>query len=326
MNINILKRIRKIPGGMMVIPLFLGAVINTFCPYLINIGGFTESLGNKGFQSLLAAFMFCVGANMTLKAAPKMLKRGFAILGAKVAVASLVAVCVVKLFGGNFLGLSALAILAAMNDTNAGIFIALTSTMGDKTDSGSYVVQSIETGPFLTMLVLAGSGLATIPYLSMVSVVVPIIIGAILGNLDKDIREFCGSHSELLVPFFAFALGNGINLTAVFNAGPAGFLLGVLTCVLTGLACFVADRLTGGTGIAGVAASTTAGNAAATPKAVALADPSFSAIAPIATVQVAASVIVTAILTPMLTTFVYKRNQKKKLKNNSNYNNLENIV
>lgn len=317
---NILKRVRKIPGGMMIVPLFLGAIVNTFFPYLINIGGFTESLGNKGFQSLLAAFMFCVGANMTLKAAPKMLKRGFAILAAKVSVASLVAVCVAKLFGGSVLGLSTLAILAAMNDTNAGIFIALTSTMGDETDAGSYVVQSIETGPFLTMVVLASSGLATIPYLSMVSVVVPIIIGAILGNLDKDIREFCGSHSELLVPFFAFALGNGINLASVVKAGPAGFLLGFLTCVLTGLACYFADRLTGGSGLAGVAASTTAGNAAATPKAVALADPRFAAVAPIATVQVAASVIVTSILTPMLTTFVYKRNQKKKLKENLNDN------
>jgi len=45
-----------------------------------------------------------------------------------------------------------------------------------------------------------------------------------------------------------------------------------------------------------------------------LADPTYAAIALIATVQVAASVIVTAILTPILTTLVLERNNKKKSK------------
>jgi 2-keto-3-deoxygluconate permease len=40
---------------------------------------------------------------------------------------------------------------------------------------------------------------------------------------------------------------------------------------------------------------------------VALADPSFTAVAPAATVQVAASVIVTAILTPLLTSWWFRR-------------------
>jgi 2-keto-3-deoxygluconate permease len=148
--------------------------------------------------------------------------------------------------------------------------------------------------------------------MSMVSVLVPILLGVVFGNLDQDIRKFCADRCELLVPFFAFALGNNINLKAVVAAGPSGIILGIVTCVVTGLACIVVDRMLGGTGLAGAAASSTAGNAAATPKAVALADPAFAAIAPIATLQVAASVIVTAILTPLLTTFVYKRIKAQK--------------
>jgi hypothetical protein len=45
---------------------------------------------------------------------------------------------------------------------------------------------------------------------------------------------------------------------------------------------------------------------------VALADPSYAAIAPAATVQVAASVIVTAVLTPLLTSFMYKRVHRRR--------------
>jgi 2-keto-3-deoxygluconate permease len=43
-----------------------------------------------------------------------------------------------------------------------------------------------------------------------------------------------------------------------------------------------------------------------------MADPTFAAVAPMATLQVAASVIVTAVLTPVLTTFIYNKNKKKK--------------
>jgi 2-keto-3-deoxygluconate permease len=65
--------------------------------------------------------------------------------------------------------------------------------------------------------------------------------------------------------------------------------------------------LLGGSGIAGAAASSTAGNSAAVPQAVAIADTSFAPVAAAATVQVTASVIVTAILTPLLTAWWSRR-------------------
>ena len=234
-------------------------------------------------------------------------------MAAKVGTATLFAIVVARFFGGNVLGLSTLAIMVAMSDTNGGMFLALTSVMGDKEDSGTYVVQSIETGPFLTMLIFVGAGLAHIPYMDMVSVVMPIVVGAILGNLDDDIRAFFGSHEPIIVPFMAFTLGQRINLRSVVNAGAPGILLGVTVLVVTGFVCILADKLFGGSGIAGAAASSTAGTSAAVPQAVALADKTYMPIAEAATVQVAASVIVTAILTPLLTSWWYKRVMRERL-------------
>jgi len=309
---QILKTINKVPGGLMVVPLFTGMIINTFFPHVLKIGGFTQALSEVGYPTILGMYLFTVGTKMTLRTAPRMLKRGFGIMFAKVGIATLIAVSVGKFFGGNIWGYSTLALLVAMSDTNGGMFMALTSVMGDKEDAGTYVPQSIETGPFLTMVILVGAGLANIPWLTIVSVIAPIAAGALMGNLDEDLREFFGSHEPIIVPFMGFTLGQTINLSAVVTAGVPGVLLGVMVLVITGTVCILVDRLLGGTGIAGAAASSTAGNSAAVPKAVAMADPTYAAIAPIATVQVAASVIVTAILTPMLTSYMYKRVQKQR--------------
>jgi 2-keto-3-deoxygluconate permease len=309
---NIWKNMNRVPGGLMVCPLFLGMVINTFFPHLLKIGGFTEALSGIGYPTVLGMYLFAVGTKMTLKAAPKMLKRGFGILATKIGVATIFALTVAKLFHGSILGLSTLAVMVAMSDTNGGMFLALTSAMGDKEDVGTYVLQSIETGPFLTMLIFVGTGLANIPWLTMVSVIAPIFVGAILGNLDGDIRDFFGSHEPIIVFFMAFTLGQNINLRSVLTAGLPGVVLGIVVFIVTGFCCIVADKLLGGSGVAGAAASSTAGNSAAVPQAVALADRSYVGVAPAATVQVAASVIVTAILTPLLTAWMFRKVERER--------------
>ena len=304
---KIWKAINRVPGGLMVCPLFLGMIINTFFPRLLKIGGFTKALSGIGYPTFLGMYLFTVGTKMTMKAAPKMLKRGFGIMAAKLAIATIFALVVAKLLHGSILGISTLAMMVAMSDTNGGIFLALTSAMGDREDVGTYVPQSIETGPFLTMLIFVGAGLANIPWLTMVSVIAPIVVGAILGNLDSDIRDFFGSREAIIVPFMAFTLGQNINLRSVLTAGLPGVFLGITVFIVTGACCILADKVLGGSGIAGAAASSTAGNSAAVPQAVALADPRYAVVAQAATVQVAAAVIVTAILTPILTAWMFRK-------------------
>jgi 2-keto-3-deoxygluconate permease len=70
---------------------------------------------------------------------------------------------------------------------------------------------------------------------------------------------------------------------------------------VSGIALFFADRLTGGTGVAGVAAASTAGNAAAVPAIVAASNPVYAGATASATILVASSVVVTAILVPIFT-------------------------
>jgi 2-keto-3-deoxygluconate permease len=104
-----------------------------------------------------------------------------------------------------------------------------------------------------------------------------------------------------LIPFFAFALGSTLNLSRVWEAGLLGILLGLAVTLVTGSALILVDRLNGGRGTAGIAAATTAGNAAAVPMLVAVANHDYADAAGPATVLVACSVIITAMLVPPLT-------------------------
>jgi 2-keto-3-deoxygluconate permease len=307
------KSIENVPGGMMIVPLLLGSLVATFFPDTPKFfGSFTGALFT-GALPILAVFYVCMGASIDLKATPYIVKKGGALFATKVLAGIVAGVILGHFLGeapisaGMFAGLSTLAVVAAMNDTNGGLYMALMGQYGKPGDVGAYTIMSLESGPFLTMVTLGVAGLSAFPWPTLVGSILPLAFGMLIGNLDKDMREFLGRAVPVMIPFFAFALGAGLDLHKVWLAGLLGLGLGVAVVVVTGSALFFADRLTGGTGVAGVAAASTAGNAAAVPAIVAAANPVYAEAAKSATLLVAASVVVTAILVPLLTAWVAKR-------------------
>ena len=314
---QIKKSIERIPGGMMLVPLLLGALINTFFPTIgKTLGSFTNAW-MTGALPILSVFFICMGATIDIKSTPYILKKGGALLGSKLLTGATLGIIAAWLIPegmieyGMFAGLSVLAIVAAMNDTNGGLYMALIGQFGKSEDAAAYSLMSFESGPFFTMITLGMAGVAAFPLPALIGTILPLVLGMVIGNLDREMRKFLAQAVPVLIPFFAFGLGNSLNLATVWKAGLLGILMGVGVVVITGTVLIIVDRLTGGNGVAGIAAATTAGNAAAVPAAIAAIDPAYAPIAPSATMLVATCVIVTAILVPIATAWWAKVVQVK---------------
>ncbi len=306
---KIKSTIEKIPGGMMLVPLLLGSALHTFSPGTGKyFGSFTNGL-ITGVVPILAVWMFCLGASIHLRATGTLLLKSGALVGTKIGVAWLAAWLLSHLIppegipSGFFAGLSVLAVVAAMDMTNGGLYASIMEEHGTREEAGVSVLIGLESGPLVTMLILGSTGLAAFEPRLLAGVVIPFVVGFALGNADPELRDLFSRAIRVLIPFFAFSLGNTIDLQVVLKTGLPGVVLALAVMAVSGTALVLVDvAIGGGRGTAGVAASSTAGAAVATPHLVAQAAPQFAPVAPAATAFVAACVVVTAILTPLAAT------------------------
>lgn len=315
---KIKQGIERIPGGLMLVPLFLGALCHTFAPDAGKyFGSFTNGL-ITGTVPILSVWFFCMGAGIDIKATGTVLRKSGTIVVTKILVAWLVGMICVSLMPvgmiekGFFAGLSTLAIVTSMDMTNGGLYASIMQQYGTNEEAGAFVLTSIESGPLVTMMILGTTGAASFEPRLFVGAVLPFIVGFILGNLDKEMRTFFGSASMTMIPFFGFALGNTINLGVIGQTGLLGLLLGLGVIVVTGIPLILADKyIGGGHGGAGLAASSTAGAAVTNPIIIAEMVPEFKPIAQAATALVATAVIVTSIVVPIITAYWCNHFNKK---------------
>lgn len=310
--------LERIPGGMMVVPLLLAAIINTLAPDLLRIGGFTQALFVDSANALIALFLLCTGAQINVKTFGVSLAKGATLLTTKWVVGAIFGLIAYMLAGDNglWLGIAPIAVIAAMTNSNGGLFVALVGQYGNKEDRAAYSLLALNDGPFLTMVALTIFGAmgfvdGLFSPISFIAVLLPIVIGMIIGNLDEDMRSFLDQGSSMLIPFFAFALGMGINFKAIIEGGLGGIALGLMTVFITGTTGYFVFKALKWNPIVGAAEGSTAGNAVATPAAIAAASTGFASVVDIATVQVAASTVTTAILLPLYVAFLVKRLEKK---------------
>lgn len=313
-DLDILNKLKNIPGGLIIIPLVVAVVIATFAPEAFQIGGYVTALFYDGNSAMMGLFLIICGSAINIKQVGMPLYKGVALTGVKFVVGVVVGLAVGKICGpSGFLGITPFVLIAAITNSNGSLYISLSSQFGNATDAGAISVLSLNDGPFFTLVALGATGLASIPVKSLIATLIPILIGFVWGNFDAGFRKACASSQPIITFFMTISIGSKTDVSTIVKAGASGIVLGLISAAL-GVAFFFIFNLLlpkKERNAMGAAVGTTALNSSMTPAAVAEADPSMAPYTEMATAQCATASIVTLFLCPFITA-AFDRYMRKK--------------
>lgn len=109
-----------------------------------------------------------------------------------------------------------------------------------------FVLMLIELGLFVSMLIFGVVGVVVFEMWFFVGVVLLFLIGFMFGNFDEDLCELFGCCVYLLILFFGFVFGNGIDLNVIVKSGLLGIVFGFVVIVVMGVLLILVDKFVGG--------------------------------------------------------------------------------
>lgn len=300
----ILQKMSELPGGLVIIPLVIAVVLSTLVPQFFQIGGYVTALFYEGNACMMGFFLIVCGSMIDIKQVGMPLYKGVAMTGVKFVLGVIVGLLVGKLAGpAGFLGIAPFVWIAAITNSNGSLYISLSSQFGNATDTGAISILSLNDGPFFTLVALGATGLASIPFMSLVAVIIPILIGFVWGNLDSHFRAACKTAQPIVTFFMTISIGAKTDLKTILTAGASGIVLGLVSAATAVIFFFVINLLLPKKerNAMGAAIGTTALNSAMTPAAVAEADPTMKKYTGMATAQCATASIITLFICPFIT-------------------------
>lgn len=313
---SLFKLMQRIPGGLIIVPMFIGVLCNTFIPQVLEIGGFTSGMFKSGTACLLGMFLLLNGASINVKKIGMPLYKGFVLTAMKFILGVTLGLIVSKVCGiAGIMGITPMAIIAALTNSAGGLYLGLAQQYGDETDAGAISILSLNDGPFFTMIAMGTAGMASIPLNAFIATLIPLFIGIIWGNLDPMFRKVAADAMPIITFFMMIPIGAGMSLASLAQGGLAGILLAIISA-LTAFVFYFLFQLClprKKRNAMGAAVGTTAANATSVPVSVAEVDPTWQPYASAATAQVAVAAIITAFTAPLITSLCDKHMRKKKL-------------
>ncbi|MDJ0929827.1 2-keto-3-deoxygluconate permease [Breoghania sp.] len=299
---QILKSMQKVPAGILNVPMVVTAVVHTFWPSALNIGGATTALFYTGTMTVIGMMLFVTGAQFKISDVAPTVKRGFVLLLTKLIIGVVVALVAIGLFKPDGIwGIPSIALISAIATTNADIYLALVTRYGDNIDRSAFGALNLVSVPAVPLLLVGLAEGQGFDYMVVIATLAPFLIGMLLGNLDADLRKFLAPGSVVVLPFLGFYFGAVIDLRAVVSAGFSELLLTAIVIIINVPILLGVDRgLLRRPGYAACGVVPTAGAAVAVPMLYAANHPAHQTYVTTATAQIAMSVVISVIIMPFL--------------------------
>ncbi len=208
----------------------------------------------------------------------------------------------VKFFGlDGIFGISALAFITCICSLNPALYLALSYDYGDKDDIAAFSLAEILCMPAFPILIFSISKSSVIDWTPLISILIPLIFGIIIGNFDRKMAEFFYPAINILTPFMGWSFGSGINLISAFKASFQGIFISILFYIFTLPILFFYERkILKENGITSIGISSIAGLSTSVPEILANSDQHLAALCQTATAQIALGVLLTSFFTPFI--------------------------
>lgn len=306
-----LKSINKIPAGTFLVPMILSAFIYTFWPDLFHVGGLTEGLlSGSGMPFITGALSFFSGTGMKLGALKKVVKNHGVLLLARFIVTIVLGLLYISIFGqGGILGISAIAFIVAIGSINPAVYLALVNDFGKEEDKTVFGITSLFAIPLVPVFIYSLSSAEGFEWMSLISTLIPVILGIILGNIDQEFHKLFGPGVAALLPLLGWNIGQGLNLIEATQSGLVGLLLVGIYYLVNLYQLPLDTKVLKNNGVASLSMMSAAGVSLSTPAVIGAMNPEYMEYTSTATAQVLTVVVITSILTPI----IVKRYSKNKL-------------
>lgn len=304
------KFMKKIPGGLLLIPMLISAVFATFCPNLFYIGGLTEALfTKKGINYIVALITFCSATSLDFKSLAKVLKKQGLMLLLKIILCMAFSLLFFKFFGETGVwGISLLSFVCVLASLNPSLYIALTKDYATKTDESAFGLLGLLCLPVFPIIVYSVAQSQAIDFSPIISTLIPLILGILIANFDKDFASIFKGSTTMLTPFMGWSFGTGINLIESFKSGLQGLVLVVIFYVIIALPIYLFEvKVLKGNGVSALGMSSMAGLTVSVPLILSQNSDYLASIAGTAASQIALGVVVTSVITPMLVKMLAKK-------------------
>ena len=161
------------------------------------------------------------------------LHRGVLLILVRLGVAYGLCALFYALFGyEGFLGISFLAFVCAVTSANAALYMGIISPFGDKADKASFGIMLICSMPLLFLGFYGEAGFGEAQVMQIISLIIPFILGMVLGNMDMDIRKVFAGGNAIILPFLGFEFGSTINLIDAAKMLPQGLLMSIIYFII----------------------------------------------------------------------------------------------
>lgn len=164
-DLDLLNKMKNLPGGLVIIPLVIAVLLATFVPQVYQIGGYVTALFYDGNACMMGFFLIVCGASINVRQVGMPLYKGVVMTGIKFLLGVLLGLIVGWVCGPTgFLGITPFVMIAAITNSNSSLYISLSSQFGNATDTGAVSILALNDGPFFTLVALGATGLAAIPF------------------------------------------------------------------------------------------------------------------------------------------------------------------